>query len=292
LAIDFADPGSPPAITPAIRVANRVEVTGASGAGAYPVTGEGPFLRSTIQTSINKLRQLRGNHAAFNRNGTAFPTVAGDPNVASLAATSSYYNFFARMEEAVYMLNQGISNFAGVELGGWDTHNEQTTAGQVGGSSAQGIHQILLAMLSHAITSAKASLGADSMILVVSEFGRTNRDNGSGTDHGVGALYMAIGDQVNGGVYNCWLPASQTMPAMGQPKGSQWRRLLAPPTDPKYFDAIEPATDFRVPLIEIATKFFQIPSANLVNLSEVGPAWRDIYNNTMMNPAYAQLNFV
>ena len=38
-------------------------------------------------------------------------------------------------------------------------------------------------------------------MLVITEFGRRMKDNGSGTDHGAGGGYFLIGERVNGGLY-------------------------------------------------------------------------------------------
>ena len=40
------------------------------------------------------------------------------------------------------------------------------------------------------------------VMLVFTEFGRRVKDNGSGSDHGSGGVAFAIGDPVQGGIYN------------------------------------------------------------------------------------------
>ena len=52
----------------------------------------------------------------------------------------------------------------------------------------------------------RARLGSDTVVVVLSEFGRTFRENGNrGTDHGHGNVIWVLGGNVNGGrVYGDW----------------------------------------------------------------------------------------
>jgi uncharacterized protein (DUF1501 family) len=87
------------------------------------------------------------------------------------------------------------------ESGGWDTHLNQ------GGSRGQLAN--LLRDFGASITALATDLGAkmdDVVILTMSEFGRTARENGSrGTDHGHGNAMFILGNSVKGGkVYGNW----------------------------------------------------------------------------------------
>jgi uncharacterized protein (DUF1501 family) len=88
-----------------------------------------------------------------------------------------------------------------VALGGWDTHASQGAAtGQLANRLAplgQG-----LAVLAERL----GPLFDDTVVLVMSEFGRTARENGNGgTDHGHGNVMWLLGGKVNGGkVYGEW----------------------------------------------------------------------------------------
>jgi uncharacterized protein (DUF1501 family) len=79
-----------------------------------------------------------------------------------------------------------------IESGGWDTHFAQERR-----LSQQ------FTQLSEALLTLKQGLGQvwqNTCVLVVSEFGRTAAENGSGgTDHGIGGLAMLAGGRVNGG---------------------------------------------------------------------------------------------
>jgi uncharacterized protein (DUF1501 family) len=87
------------------------------------------------------------------------------------------------------------------EAGGWDTHVNQ------GGSRGQLAN--LLRDFATAIAAFGTDLGArmdDVILLTMSEFGRTARENGSrGTDHGHGNAMLVLGNSVSGGkVYGDW----------------------------------------------------------------------------------------
>jgi uncharacterized protein (DUF1501 family) len=87
------------------------------------------------------------------------------------------------------------------ESGGWDTHINQ------GGSRGQLAN--LLRDFSASIAAFGTDLGKrmdDVVLLTMSEFGRTARENGSrGTDHGHGNAMLVLGNAVKGGkVYGDW----------------------------------------------------------------------------------------
>ena len=81
------------------------------------------------------------------------------------------------------------------ELGGWDTHARQ---GAVQGTIANKLREF-----GQGLAALYTDLGDrmdDVVILTMSEFGRTVRQNGTGgTDHGHATCFMALGGTVNGG---------------------------------------------------------------------------------------------
>jgi len=87
------------------------------------------------------------------------------------------------------------------DIGGWDTHvNEGNQQGQLSN---------LLRQFSQAIAALHTDLGPrmdDVVILTMSEFGRTVRENGNrGTDHGHANAMFIVGNGVRGGkVYGDW----------------------------------------------------------------------------------------
>jgi uncharacterized protein (DUF1501 family) len=81
---------------------------------------------------------------------------------------------------------------AALEIGGWDTHANQKT--RLGGPLKQ---------LDEGMTALRTSLGdawSKTVVLVMTEFGRTVRVNGTGgTDHGTGSAAFVLGGNVMGG---------------------------------------------------------------------------------------------
>lgn len=95
---------------------------------------------------------------------------------------------------------------ATIDLGGWDTHEDQGTFG--------GELEVLLRELSDGLSAFYRDMGDDMRritVVTMSEFGRTVAENGSaGTDHGHGNFMMLMGGGVNGGqVYADWPTLSE-----------------------------------------------------------------------------------
>jgi uncharacterized protein (DUF1501 family) len=92
-------------------------------------------------------------------------------------------------------LMNGKFNLGFVDVGGWDTHVNQ------GGAS--GYLATRLSELGRGLAGFARSSGAawnDTIVVVISEFGRTFRENGDrGTDHGHGSVYWVMGGGIKGG---------------------------------------------------------------------------------------------
>jgi uncharacterized protein (DUF1501 family) len=87
-------------------------------------------------------------------------------------------------------------NLGFVDVGGWDTH--------VGQGGAQGYLAGRIGELGRALAGFSQELGPeawkDTVVVVISEFGRTFHENGNkGTDHGHGSVYWVLGGAVKGG---------------------------------------------------------------------------------------------
>ena len=82
-----------------------------------------------------------------------------------------------------------------IDVGGWDTH--------VNEGAAQGTLASNLSGLGRGLQAFAQSLGPEwnnTVVVVLSEFGRTFRENGDhGTDHGHGTVYWMLGGAVQGG---------------------------------------------------------------------------------------------
>lgn len=97
--------------------------------------------------------------------------------------------------------SDGGMEVACADLGGWDTHADQ--------GAAEGELAELLAELGQALEAFTVDMSAElhrTTVVVMSEFGRRVRENGSaGTDHGHGNCVFVIGGNANGGkVYGNW----------------------------------------------------------------------------------------
>jgi uncharacterized protein (DUF1501 family) len=92
-------------------------------------------------------------------------------------------------------LMKGRFNLGFVDVGGWDTHvNQGGATGYLAGR---------LGELGHGLAGFAEAIGpawSETVVLVISEFGRTFRENGDrGTDHGHGSVYWVMGGSVKGG---------------------------------------------------------------------------------------------
>jgi uncharacterized protein (DUF1501 family) len=82
-----------------------------------------------------------------------------------------------------------------VDVGGWDTHVNEGAAQGVLASNLTGLGRGLAAF-----AQALDSEWKNTVVFVLSEFGRTFRENGDhGTDHGHGSVYWVLGGSVQGG---------------------------------------------------------------------------------------------
>lgn len=211
----------------------------------------------------NEALRLLGYSPAFASTGR-FPLTAAELAQAASATGSSVVPTYApggaafmqAAEQAVFtLINSPGTRVVGIETGGWDTHADQAAD-----------HPNLLRYLGWALRDMHdeilASDAGDRItIVVVTEFGRTARENGSngpGTDHGVGGVALAIGGRVRGGSWNI-RDAAHGSREFGLP----WKPLTAPPTQTKYNDAVEVATEFRDVLAEVMVECIGVPVDSL-----------------------------
>jgi uncharacterized protein (DUF1501 family) len=119
------------------------------------------------------------------------------------------YPFFNSLKIlALSLLENSATRITGTEVGGFDTHDGQGTL--------EGTHPALLSYIAYGIASLRTVLSGaanddrnhpaiwqDTVVVTLSEFGRTTLENGSlGTDHGQATAVLAAGGSLDGGVYN------------------------------------------------------------------------------------------
>ena len=101
---------------------------------------------------------------------------------------------FAQETQRIATLMRDQYRLGFVDVGGWDTHVNQ---GNVTGGLANNLRNLGAGLAAYA-----AALGNEwnnTVVVVVSEFGRTFRENGDrGTDHGHGTVHWVMGGKVNG----------------------------------------------------------------------------------------------
>jgi uncharacterized protein (DUF1501 family) len=110
--------------------------------------------------------------------------------------------FGDRLRQVAQLIKADIGlEIAFTDIGGWDTHANQ--------GSSQGQLSLRLTELAQGLSALYADLeerAEDVVILTMTEFGRTARENGNrGTDHGHASVMFALGGPVKGGkVYGKW----------------------------------------------------------------------------------------
>jgi uncharacterized protein (DUF1501 family) len=122
--------------------------------------------------------------------------IAG-PFVSPLAYAAQQRMYFSAVAGAAaqYLAQPDGPRVGALSLDGWDTHYDE---GIASGQLAQ-----LLGALDDALAAIKDNMGPawrETVVVLVTEFGRTARINGSkGTDHGTATVALAIGGALKGG---------------------------------------------------------------------------------------------
>jgi uncharacterized protein (DUF1501 family) len=134
---------------------------------------------------------------------------------------------FAAQARRIGRLMKGAYRLGFVDVGGWDTH--------VGEGGATGQLAQRLAELGTGLSALADELGPawrDTCVAVISEFGRTFRENGNrGTDHGHGTVYWFLGGAVRGGrIVGAQLPVERATLFQDRdyPVLNEYRALLGP----------------------------------------------------------------
>ena len=132
-------------------------------------------------------------------------SIQSKPYVPSDGASYPPGRFGSSLKEIARLIKADVGlEVAFADSGGWDTHVQE--AGQ---TASQGQLANLLGDLGRGLAALWRDLGdraADVVVVTMSEFGRTARENGNrGTDHGHANAMFVLGGAVNGGkVYGDW----------------------------------------------------------------------------------------
>jgi len=133
-------------------------------------------------------------------------------------------------------------------LSGWDTHvREGASDGQLANH---------LKALGEGLSQIRSGLGdiySRTVVLVISEFGRTAHENGNGgTDHGHGNVIWVMGGAVNGGkVYGSW-------PGLDEDELHEGRDLAV-------------TTDFRTVIASVLQHHMRMPADSMARLFPAAP---------------------
>jgi uncharacterized protein (DUF1501 family) len=192
--------------TPRILEGRMAVATIASG---RKVAGTLPLDRPKVSAAFDRLYSNNDALSQTYREGQAARQALRedlkDPDLEQKMANNgaaSPYGFAKDAQRvAQVMARDSRVQLAFMALGGWDTHVNQ---GSASGQLARNLQQ-----LGSGIIALQKGLGpvyANTTILVMSEFGRTVRENGNGgTDHGHGNVMWVLGGGVRGGkVYGEW----------------------------------------------------------------------------------------
>jgi uncharacterized protein (DUF1501 family) len=159
----------------------------------------------------------------------------GGPPPSGFPAQATQLGHLLRRDERIRL--------AFASLGGWDTHVNQ---GNQKGRLANHLRPLGdgLAILARELGQA----WSDTVIIVLSEFGRTVHENGDGgTDHGHGNVIWVLGGDVRGGrIYGDW-------PGLAAPQLYQRRDLAV-------------TTDYRLALVTILERHFRLDDRQLADV--------------------------
>lgn len=119
-----------------------------------------------------------------------------------------YHSFSESLKTVAQMIKMDVGlRAATVDLGGWDTHENQQSPWDRNGVGGYFYDQLnVLARGLLAFFQDISQHTHRTTVIVMSEFGRTLRENANyGTDHGHGNIMLLLGGGINGGkIYGSW----------------------------------------------------------------------------------------
>jgi uncharacterized protein (DUF1501 family) len=209
----------------------------------FKVMPQSPALASTVQGGFEAMYAQSVDHALHGTGTETFEAIdmlrKADPSKYTPGNDAQYPS--GRLGQSLQQIGQLLKSNIGVEVcfldcGGWDNH--------VNEGGAQGQLSNLLRDLAQSLSAFHQDMGdrmADIVVVTMSEFGRTARENGNrGTDHGHANCMLVMGGNVKGGrVYGQW-------PGLADHQLNEGRDLAL-------------TTDFRYVLGELLAKHIDVP---------------------------------
>jgi uncharacterized protein (DUF1501 family) len=190
-------------------------------AGLAKLYANDPTLNATLRDTTEGRSEMARSMAAVDREHKAM-----DPSAD--AGAQSARSFAGDARRLGQLIRKDVhTQLAFTSVGGWDTHVNQ--------GGAQGQLANKLTSLGEGLDALASGLGdalKDTVIVVMSEFGRTVRQNGTGgTDHGRGNVMWLLGGPVAGGkVLGEWPGLDTAALADGRDLAvrTDFRQVLAP----------------------------------------------------------------
>jgi len=148
------------------------------------------------------------------------PGVNGTQIVNKYVVPTSQYGFFGNLKAAAMILNKTDAIIAGTEFGGFDTHQNQGGATGTHANLQRTIGWSMYALRKYFMNYADKATWDNTIVITLSEFGRTAVQNGDlGTDHAEAGVMFVAGGAVKGygagntyGVFGCSASGSEPVP--------------------------------------------------------------------------------
>jgi uncharacterized protein (DUF1501 family) len=156
------------------------------------------------------------------KNGGWRRTPGGATDFNKYAVPTGLHTFFDRLKAAAIILNKTDTIISGVQMDGFDTHQNQGTLTGSHPDLNRGIGWAMYALRKYFTRYADKATWDNVVVVTLSEFGRTTVENSDlGTDHAEASAMWVAGGSLNGynqlanrsGVFNCstggavpWLP--------------------------------------------------------------------------------------
>lgn len=159
------------------------------------------------------------------KNGGYQRPSGGGTNVNKYVVPTNQYGFFGNLKAAAMILNKTDAIIAGTEFGGFDTHQNQGAATGAHANLQRTIGWSMYALRKYFQQYADKATWENTIVITLSEFGRTSVQNGdAGTDHAEAGVMFVAGGAVKGygagnpyGVFGCspsdpipWRPGPRT----------------------------------------------------------------------------------